>query len=122
MIQRPPRSTQSRSSAASDVYKRQGVWSALFSRVLDNCRDENPVKIEQSSHQLEGDHATLGVLDAIEQLRVVLDPIKDPLAHDQRVRRVASLLLEAGRGTPQVLDHTRGCAVPLDELVGASCA
>ena len=25
MIRRPPRSTQSRSSAASDVYKRQGV-------------------------------------------------------------------------------------------------
>src|SRR5450756_3238744 len=26
MIRRPPRSTQSRSSAASDVYKRQVVW------------------------------------------------------------------------------------------------
>jgi len=26
MIRRPPRSTQSRSSAASDVYKRQGEW------------------------------------------------------------------------------------------------
>ena len=26
MIRRPPRSTQSRSSAASDVYKRQGQW------------------------------------------------------------------------------------------------
>src|SRR5450756_3176148 len=28
MIRRPPRSTQSRSSAASDVYKRQGFGSA----------------------------------------------------------------------------------------------
>src|SRR5450756_3130697 len=28
MIRRPPRSTQSRSSAASDVYKRQGLFSA----------------------------------------------------------------------------------------------
>ena len=27
MIRRPPRSTQSRSSAASDVYKRQGLTS-----------------------------------------------------------------------------------------------
>src|SRR5665811_469418 len=26
MIRRPPRSTRVRSSAASDVYKRQGVW------------------------------------------------------------------------------------------------
>src|SRR5450756_1626440 len=29
MIRRPPRSTQSRSSAASDVYKRQGLESAV---------------------------------------------------------------------------------------------
>ena len=29
MIRRPPRSTQSRSSAASDVYKRQGLGVAL---------------------------------------------------------------------------------------------
>src|SRR5450756_2985600 len=31
MIRRPPRSTQSRSSAASDVYKRQ-VWIPAFDR------------------------------------------------------------------------------------------
>src|SRR5450756_1567300 len=30
MIRRPPRSTQSRSSAASDVYKRQGLGTARF--------------------------------------------------------------------------------------------
>src|SRR5450756_3248481 len=29
MIRRPPRSTQSRSSAASDVYKRQDVWQTV---------------------------------------------------------------------------------------------
>src|SRR5450756_1939991 len=32
MIRRPPRSTQSRSSAASDVYKRQGVRRAARNR------------------------------------------------------------------------------------------
>src|SRR5680860_1139647 len=31
MIRRPPRSTQSRSSAASDVYKRQGLLTSTFS-------------------------------------------------------------------------------------------
>ena len=31
MIRRPPRSTQSRSSAASDVYKRQEEYAALLS-------------------------------------------------------------------------------------------
>src|SRR5450756_2655753 len=39
MIRRPPRSTQSRSSAASDVYKRQGPGQALHlatgARALD---------------------------------------------------------------------------------------
>src|SRR5680860_1817573 len=30
MIRRPPRSTQSRSSAASDVYKRQGYYDAYY--------------------------------------------------------------------------------------------
>ena len=33
MIRRPPRSTQSRSSAASDVYKRQAI-QGLISRIL----------------------------------------------------------------------------------------
>src|SRR5450756_3078328 len=32
MIRRPPRSTQSRSSAASDVYKRQQAWTRRTTR------------------------------------------------------------------------------------------
>ena len=34
MIRRPPRSTQSRSSAASDVYKRQGIEYGLIIALL----------------------------------------------------------------------------------------
>ena len=42
MIRRPPRSTQSRSSAASDVYKRQhGAFSAV-EEVLDSCGAGRP--------------------------------------------------------------------------------
>ena len=42
MIRRPPRSTQSRSSAASDVYKRQilNVSYALFKHVNEASTDE----------------------------------------------------------------------------------
>src|SRR5450756_3161959 len=49
MIRRPPRSTQSRSSAASDVYKRQivdqrgyvrGTCSATLRELLDNIGNE----------------------------------------------------------------------------------
>ena len=40
MIRRPPRSTQSRSSAASDVYKRQGITlRADGSLTQCGCRD-----------------------------------------------------------------------------------
>ena len=46
MIRRPPRSTQSRSSAASDVYKRQGLQelrSVLGERApLDQILDGEP--------------------------------------------------------------------------------
>src|SRR5450756_3188095 len=35
MIRRPPRSTQSRSSAASDVYKRQGYRPQFYVRTTD---------------------------------------------------------------------------------------
>src|SRR5450756_2812285 len=37
MIRRPPRSTQSRSSAASDVYKRQGLGYANLGALLMAC-------------------------------------------------------------------------------------
>ena len=43
MIRRPPRSTQSRSSAASDVYKRQGTANGLFKM---DILTEKIVKIE----------------------------------------------------------------------------
>ena len=36
MIRRPPRSTQSRSSAASDVYKRQQTYSFIYKEWLPN--------------------------------------------------------------------------------------
>src|SRR5450756_167747 len=35
MIRRPPRSTQSRSSAASDVYKRQDCWWPRSEKIQD---------------------------------------------------------------------------------------
>src|SRR5680860_806093 len=48
MIRRPPRSTQSRSSAASDVYKRQ------HSKNDENCRESTDDCVHQSE---EGDQA-----------------------------------------------------------------
>eukprot|EP01017_Pseudomicrothorax_dubius_P047250 TRINITY_DN8456_c0_g1_i4.p1 TRINITY_DN8456_c0_g1~~TRINITY_DN8456_c0_g1_i4.p1 ORF type:complete len:168 (+),score=61.13 TRINITY_DN8456_c0_g1_i4:45-548(+) len=54
MIRRPPRSTQSRSSAASDVYKRQGInaeymgsENARSNELLVTLRKENDMVREQ---------------------------------------------------------------------------
>ena len=41
MIRRPPRSTQSRSSAASDVYKRQSFEAAKY--ILERIKEEVPI-------------------------------------------------------------------------------
>src|SRR5680860_1875659 len=60
MIRRPPRSTQSRSSAASDVYKRQAgddrtVTSVVRVVVLDPAHAEVPARELLSSHGATGD-------------------------------------------------------------------
>eukprot|EP01017_Pseudomicrothorax_dubius_P017004 TRINITY_DN1927_c0_g1_i22.p1 TRINITY_DN1927_c0_g1~~TRINITY_DN1927_c0_g1_i22.p1 ORF type:complete len:156 (-),score=28.84 TRINITY_DN1927_c0_g1_i22:73-540(-) len=53
MIRRPPRSTQSRSSAASDVYKRQGINAEYMgNRFLRNMAD--PINNFNSEFQSSG--------------------------------------------------------------------
>ena len=43
MIRRPPRSTLDRSSAASDVYKRQGILSVRLFAPIDSKSSDNNV-------------------------------------------------------------------------------
>src|SRR5680860_495896 len=52
MIRRPPRSTQSRSSAASDVYKRQGLFSRFCLRSWRRASGSR--NIGHGQRQLEG--------------------------------------------------------------------
>src|SRR5680860_1659580 len=49
MIRRPPRSTQSRSSAASDVYKRQAVAGSPLSVVLGEHAGSRGERTDQSN-------------------------------------------------------------------------
>src|SRR5680860_1490260 len=51
MIRRPPRSTQSRSSAASDVYKRQLITPILV-RAFDEILKTIPVELQEASFSL----------------------------------------------------------------------
>ena len=48
MIRRPPRSTLDRSSAASDVYKRQGeeLLKKFIEKLEDVSKVESPIKLE----------------------------------------------------------------------------
>src|SRR5450756_3207190 len=87
MIRRPPRSTQSRSSAASDVYKRQRAKRApnLVERV------------DLLGEILEADHAVEhGALDPIEEC-----PRGEDRAEGEATLRVAAVLGRPGR----VVDH-----------------
>src|SRR5680860_232438 len=52
MIRRPPRSTQSRSSAASDVYKRQEPWVTDHVGIPEQLPDHDPAVVSHNSVQL----------------------------------------------------------------------
>src|SRR5680860_642344 len=65
MIRRPPRSTQSRSSAASDVYKRQDLGSGLGVAHLDLVRPLLPrLQALVLGYALERDPALVVGVDA----------------------------------------------------------
>src|SRR5450756_1729068 len=108
MIRRPPRSTQSRSSAASDVYKRQalgerrGVESLLELVLLAVLQGEvqQPVRVEgvAGPGKVEAEvEAFLGRRD-----RHVVD-------HDLRLGNRASVLAREPLGVRSLFSAARGC-------------
>src|SRR5665811_203322 len=91
MIRRPPRSTRVRSSAASDVYKRQGLkffnvygpneyhkghMASVLAKVFDEAKNGKPVRLFKSHHDgiADGDQRRdfIYVDDAISVLRWLL--------------------------------------------------
>src|SRR5450756_1930291 len=60
MIRRPPRSTQSRSSAASDVYKRQLYYYSHLTTVFNLCFSKKSIRNPRPPNQLvsssQGEH------------------------------------------------------------------
>ena len=100
MIRRPPRSTQSRSSAASDVYKRQFLYSA--ERVLaDNAAAADFLRF-YFEH----------VNDAISDVAVSYTHLR---AHETVLDLVCRLLLEKKKGqTNELIAHAM---IPPQQLV-----
>ena len=84
MIRRPPRSTQSRSSAASDVYKRQGI---AYSTSAEMAREIGPFKTYNKNKK--------------DMLRVIGNPVSYThlRAHETPEHLVCRLLLEKKKHT-----------------------
>src|SRR5450756_2062295 len=104
MIRRPPRSTQSRSSAASDVYKRQGY--ALFLRSQIMRKEKGTAKMQEVwngirlgadaylSRQLKTITPLIAVLTVVLFLSVYAVSYTHLRAHETRHDLVCRLLLE----------------------------
>ena len=68
MIRRPPRSTLDRSSAASDVYKRQAMeWIELTGKTIDEARDLALEKL--GVHESEAEVEVLSLIHISEPTR-----------------------------------------------------
>ena len=93
MIRRPPRSTLDRSSAASDVYKRQLISLANCSMLSGDI-----TLAKKYYHQLEND--SLFSKDAISKLAGIYESQQNPVsythirAHETVLDLVCRLLLE----------------------------
>src|SRR5680860_1644138 len=78
MIRRPPRSTQSRSSAASDVYKRQGVESTISEVSRVEIAQSVVIKVLHSEECGNAPHALKMAESAVEDLDLSLIHISEP--------------------------------------------
>ena len=90
MIRRPPRSTQSRSSAASDVYKRQLVQQARFAQP----------RVGQ-----DGDELGLALVRDLLESGLEAVSYTHLRAHETVLDLVCRLLLEKKKHTPDTTNH-----------------
>eukprot|EP00657_Telonema_sp_P-1_P012678 TRINITY_DN9379_c0_g1_i1.p1 TRINITY_DN9379_c0_g1~~TRINITY_DN9379_c0_g1_i1.p1 ORF type:complete len:368 (-),score=135.68 TRINITY_DN9379_c0_g1_i1:92-1195(-) len=65
MIRRPPRSTQSRSSAASDVYKRQGVGHDMLTHHCNKTRESVFLNITRRRRPKEEGEEEQGAVESV---------------------------------------------------------
>src|SRR5680860_408823 len=111
MIRRPPRSTQSRSSAASDVYKRQPLRHGLWP-VEGEDLPRPGLRITAVGEPRNG----AGALVDIRQRRLVVDPL------ERRRGIVRRLLLNRGELVTLVvalgLDNADGLLTDKQRVVG----
>src|SRR5450756_2893096 len=96
MIRRPPRSTQSRSSAASDVYKRQvsGLWVFSYRKTLTpKINWPSKVRLRSTLASFGSRASTSGLA---RQMSVSYTHLR---AHETRHDLVCRLLLEKKKKT-----------------------
>src|SRR5450756_2948885 len=81
MIRRPPRSTQSRSSAASDVYKRQLLHIAIATGRTHQIR----VHLSAIGHPIVGDGTYGGVRHRMPAALRAVERLERPFLHAARL-------------------------------------
>eukprot|EP01017_Pseudomicrothorax_dubius_P033535 TRINITY_DN4500_c0_g1_i4.p1 TRINITY_DN4500_c0_g1~~TRINITY_DN4500_c0_g1_i4.p1 ORF type:complete len:119 (+),score=19.17 TRINITY_DN4500_c0_g1_i4:22-378(+) len=88
MIRRPPRSTQSRSSAASDVYKRQGIYYSPLQEAF---------KIKEAYKRSQGRMEYLNfLLFTLQKLILLLQESKEIVFLRDRIIHSLNILLHCG--------------------------
>src|SRR5450756_3154029 len=107
MIRRPPRSTQSRSSAASDVYKRQGLYApALFSS------SEHSITSQQETHDSSRQCAVMeGVRSRLEYVVLWCRSVSAPVRQVSPIPARQYLMFEPHPGWSLANDGRQSNAV-----------
>src|SRR5450756_3004750 len=117
MIRRPPRSTQSRSSAASDVYKRQSLGDGpgpLRDRALleliyaTGARISEAVGLDVDDLDLTEGQASVRLFGKGRKERIVPVGSYAVAAVEAYLVRARPIFSAHGRGTPAVFLNTRG--------------
>src|SRR5680860_820579 len=115
MIRRPPRSTQSRSSAASDVYKRQEAFAAQVLACLAAAADakysQQELGLDRAlgeipRERLNGDGGAIGLGHPVgaSGARLVLH-LMHVLERERASRGVAALCIGGGQGGAMLIEN-----------------
>ena len=97
MIRRPPRSTQSRSSAASDVYKRQLSIKAAGGLIIQAMPGADDVILEKIENNVLQMDSISTVMSCGQDLESVLEAIMGGIAYDIIAERPLAFKCTCGR-------------------------
>src|SRR5450756_2580696 len=103
MIRRPPRSTQSRSSAASDVYKRQGTIRASAGSTYPLCSE--PAQLRRVHCIYSGTERVILARGDKNGRRAILDQVVRFRDKGSRPRKLGDIVRRSGQTSLQEISR-----------------